>query len=217
MRDAAIVQVGEADGVHDYATDETLEFGRRRIAEFLPAKFADATASDPAVMQWVRDLVAGAVSGMRDGYPVVRTGPSLVLAGKAGRGKSWQSWGALRALSVSGVHCRWQAVTATGLFASMRPRHGVDTEEVFYEYANTAVLVIDDVGATKDTAWTDEVFDRLINVRYEWMRPTLITTNVIPGEFSEKFGERVASRLSEMASVVPFTGPDLRRGVPGVR
>jgi DNA replication protein DnaC len=115
------------------------------------------------------------------------------------------------------VFCRWQAVTATGLFASMRPRPGVDSEEVFEALATASVLVIDDVGATKDSAWTDEVFDRLINARYEWLRPTLITTNVAPGEFGEKFGERVTSRLMEMATVVPFMGPDLRRGVPSVR
>jgi DNA replication protein DnaC len=214
MNDAVIVRVGATDGVADYDVEDILKDGRKRAAEFVPPKFGAATVTNPVVEAWVRELVAGAVAGMRNGHPVVRTGGSLVLAGKAGRGKSWQAWAALRALSESGVHCWWQSVTATALFASLRPRHGVDSEEVFEDLAKASVLVVDDVGATKDSAWTDEVFDRLVNTRYEWMRPTLITTNVPPGEFGEKFGERVASRLMEMSVVVPFTGRDLRRGVP---
>lgn len=212
MSEGIAVRVTAADGVEQL--DDILQMGRQRAKENVPPKYATATVTHPQVDQWITELVAGAVRDMHDGYPVVRTGPSLVLAGKAGRGKSWQAWGALRALSGAGVFSRWQSVTATGLFASMRPRHGVDTEEVFEGYATASVLVVDDVGATKDTAWTDEVFDRLINARYEWIRPTLITTNVAPGEFGEKFGERVTSRLIEMATVVPFTGPDLRLGVP---
>jgi DNA replication protein DnaC len=217
MSDGLMVRVTVDDGVADYDLDDILKAGRKRAAENVPAKYATATPTNPQVETWIRELVASAVRDMHNGYPIVRTGPSLVLAGKAGRGKSWQAWGALRALSGAGVFCRWQAVTATGLFASMRPRPGVDSEEVFEALATASVLVIDDVGATKDTAWSDEVFDRLINARYEWMRPTLITTNVLPGEFGEKFGDRVSSRLLEMATVVGFTGPDLRRGVPGVR
>jgi DNA replication protein DnaC len=217
MSDAVIVRVTTDAGVADYAIEEADKEGRVRLQEHLPARHRDATVTDPQVDRWVRDLIDEAVRGMRNQYPVIRSGPSLVLAGKAGRGKSWQAWGALRALSVSGVYCRWQFVTATGLFASLRPRQGVDSEEVFEGLAGASVLVIDDMGATKDSAWTDEVFDRLVNARYEWMRPTLITTNVPPSEFGEKFGERVTSRLMESATVVPFRGPDLRRGVPGVR
>jgi DNA replication protein DnaC len=217
MSGGLMVRVTVEDGVADYDLDEILKAGRKMAEENIPAKYATAKATYLQVEEWIQELVAGAVRDMRNGYPIVRTGSSLVLAGKAGRGKSWQAWGALRALSEAGVFCRWQAVTATGLFASMRPRPGVDSEGVFEALATASVLVIDDVGATKDSAWTDEVFDRLINARYEWMRPTLITTNVAPGEFGEKFGERVTSRLMEMATVVPFLGPDLRRGVHGVR
>jgi DNA replication protein DnaC len=87
----------------------------------------------------------------------------------------------------------------------------VDTEEVFESYAGASVLVIDDLGMSKDSAWTDEVLDRLVNHRYMHMSPMLITTNVPPPQFSAVFGDRVMSRLSEMATVVPFAGPDRRR------
>lgn len=209
-------RITQATGIEPYVTEEILEESRRRLEEFLPPMFATATATDPVVREWVKTLVDGAVEGMRSRHPVVRQGPSLVLAGKAGRGKSWQAWGAVRALAVSGVHCRWRVVGASQLLASLRPRHGVDSEDVFSGLEACEVLIIDDMGATKDSAWASEVFDRLINTRYEWQRPTLITTNVAPKLFEQEFGDRVSSRLMAMATVVSFTGPDLRRA-GGVR
>jgi DNA replication protein DnaC len=217
MSDAVIVRVTLDDGVADYAIEEADKEGRVRLQEQLPTRYADATVTDPLVDRWVRDLIEEALDGMRNQYPVIRTGRSLVLAGNAGRGKTWQAWGALRALAVSGVHCRWLFVTASDLFATLRPRHGIDSEDVFEDLVGAAVLVIDDLGAAKDSAWTEDMLGRIVDRRSKWIRPTLITTNVPPPAFSDKFGNRVASRLTEMASVVPFTGPDLRRGVPGVR
>lgn len=211
MSDPLIVRVQDGQGVDPYDLAEILNEAQKWLRESLPPKFAEAVVSDPVVRQWVCDLVAGALGGMRSGYPVVLEGPSLVLSGKPGRGKSWQAWGAVRALSVSGVRCRWAVTGASKLLSSLRPRHGVDSELVFEELESVPLLVIDDMGATKGSAWSDEVFDRLVNTRDEWGRPTLITTNVPPKLFEEQFGDRIASRLMGMATVVPFTGPDLRR------
>lgn len=207
-----IVQVGVDDGVEEHVTEGILDEGSQRLKEQLPLRYQTATVTVPEVEEWVRGVVAGAVSEMRMGNPLIRQGDSLVLAGNAGRGKSWQAWGAMRALSVSGVHCRWVFVTAEDMFAALRPRPGVDSEAVFEDYATRAsVLVIDDLGATKDSAWTEAVLGRIIDRRSKWIRPTMITTNIPPGRFGELFGARVTSRLVEMATVVPFTGPDLRR------
>jgi DNA replication protein DnaC len=217
MSDAKIVQVTPDDGATDYDIEDALKAGQVRLEQQLPTRYATATVTDPAVAQWVRDLVAEALTGMRSGCPVVRTGPSLALVGNAGRGKTWQAWGALRALSVSGVYCRWQFVTASDMFGSLRPRHGVDSEDVFEDLAGAAVLVIDDLGAAKDSAWTEDMLCRIVDRRSKWCRATLITTNVPPPMFSDTFGNRVASRLAEMATTVPFLGPDLRRQASGVR
>ncbi|MGH3779975.1 MAG: ATP-binding protein [Pseudonocardiaceae bacterium] len=207
-----VVEVTTADGAADYALDEGRATGRVLLETQLPRRYADSTVTDERVRAWVRDMVAEAVTGMRNGYPVVRSGPSLVLTGNPGRGKTWQVFGALRALSGSGVFCRWQFTTASDMLKSLRPRHGIDSFEVFEEFASVPLLVIDDLGAAKDSPWTEDQVGGIVDRRSKWMRPTLITTNV-PGKlFTEQFGERIASRLDEMATVVPFLGPDLRRG-----
>ena len=209
--DPLVTAITTADGVEQYVLQDIELESRRWSMDLIPTRYRDATVTVPAIRDWVSELVKGALRDMRAGHPVVRTGPSLVLAGPAGRGKSWQAWGAMRALSVCGAHCRWKFLTASDMFAQLRPRHGVDSEDEFDNISRAEVLVIDDLGAAKDSAWTEETLARVIDHRSKWVRPTLVTTNIPPPAFVDRFGDRVASRLAEMAVVVPFLGADLRR------
>ena len=211
VTDPLVTAITTEQGVDQYVLDDIEVESRRWAQDMLPTRYQDATVTVPEVRDWVIELVKRALRDMRAGHPVVRTGPSLVLAGPAGRGKSWQAWGAMRALSVCGAHCRWKFLTASDMFAQLRPRHGVDSEDEFDNIARAEVLVIDDLGAAKDSAWTEETLARVIDHRSKWVRPTLVTTNIAPPAFADRFGDRVASRLAEMATVVPFLGADLRR------
>jgi DNA replication protein DnaC len=209
-----IIRVSSDRGVNPLDIQDNITNGTQLLNESCPPKHSHAIVSVPAVDTWIDHLVDRALQEMRHDYPVITTGNWLIFVGKVGRGKTREAWAALRAISGSGVRCTWKFTTAANMFASLRPRTGVDSEEIFTTLATTGILVIDDLGTTKDSTWTNETFDRLVNTRYEWERPTIITTNVIPGSFDATFGERVTSRLVEIATVVPFTGPDLRRGTP---
>lgn len=211
MNDPRIATLTDMDGVDARDIQEILERSEKWTTEHLPPLWAGATASHPLVIQWVKDVVTEALANMKFGYPVIRTGPSLLLIGSTGTGKTHQSYGALRALSASGVLCFWRLTTAADLFAALRPRHGIDPEEVFHSYANTPILVLDDLGATKESDWTEETLHRLIDNRYVWQRPTLFTSNVRPSQFTDRLGERISSRISGMTTQVALTGPDRRR------
>jgi DNA replication protein DnaC len=211
------VRIPPDQGVDEYIIRDNIEYGAALLTERCPAKYATATVSVPAVGIWVDCLVSRALAEMRFGYPVIRGGPWLVLAGKTGRGKTWEAWAAIRALSLSGVRCTWKVVTAADMFVSLRPRAGLDSEEVMTGLVSTGVLVIDDLGLGKDSEWCHQELDRLVLARCACERPTVFTTNVPveapPGQpcFGTVFGDRVVSRMAEMATVVPFSGPDRRR------
>jgi DNA replication protein DnaC len=87
----------------------------------------------------------------------------------------------------------------------------VDLEAVFERHARADLLVLDDLGASKSTEWTEEINYRLVNHRYENELPTLFTSNVPPKELIGVLGMRVASRLVEMTTRVPLDGEDRRR------
>lgn len=215
MTSAQIATATERDGVDRHLLEEIAEGNLKWAASRVPRLFADATVTVPAVDDWVRELVALAVRRSRRGDPVIRNGPSLLLAGKVGRGKTWQTIGALRALTVSGCWCEWEFVYEPDWFDAMRPRAGVDSEEVFERYAGADVLVLDDMGCEPRSDWVSTKLCRLIDRRNRDMLPTLITTNVPPGRFTETFGDRVTSRLVELCREVRIEGPDRRKD--GVR
>lgn len=211
MNDPQITTVTDTDGVDARDRQEILERSQKWTTEHLPPLWTEATASHPLLTQWVNDVIAESLATMKFGYPVIRTGPSLLLIGGTGTGKTHQSYGALRALSTSGVLCFWRLTTAADLFTALRPRPGIDHEEVFHSYANTPVLVLDDLGATKESEWTEETLHRLVDNRYAWKRPTLFTSNIRPSQFTDRLGERIASRIDGMTTQVALTGPDRRR------
>lgn len=182
----------------------------RRI-EAIPVRYANATVTVPDVADWVRTLVAEAVAAARGPAVPIKTGPSLLLLGPTGTGKTYLTYGALRALAVSGVNCHWKVTTAADAYAALRSRPKYDHEAEFDRLARVQLLVLDDLGAAQPTPWTEEINYRLINYRYERELPTVITSNVPTRRLGDNVGERVASRLIEMCTRVVLKGDDRRR------
>lgn len=192
-----------------HAHAEALERGRKAMAEKIPPHYADAVLDVPGVTVWVRTLVRS-IDSDRRAVPQLNRGRSLLILGPTGTGKSHAVYAALRALSVCGVPAAWTFTTAADLYARLRPRQDVDSEEEFGAFARVPVLALDDLGAAKNSDWTEQVNYRLINHRYEHELPTLITSNVPVKELGSALGSRVASRLTEMADRVVLRGADRR-------
>ncbi|MGW1718854.1 ATP-binding protein [Streptomyces sp. NBC_01485] len=175
----------------------------------IPARYRRALADHPQITAWA-DHISGA-GRPGPGGPGIAEGPSLLIAGPTGTGKTYQAYGAVRALLRRGVRLRWEATTTADLYARLRPRAGHDAERDLQTLARCPLLLMDDLGAAKTSEWTEELTYRLINHRYEHMLPTLITTNLPIPELRTALGDRVTSRLAEMTERVVLTGPDRRR------
>lgn len=173
-----------------------------------PARYRNAVADHPAVVAWAETFVAGA-----------RDLPGLLLLGGVGRGKTHQAYGALRRATQAlrphpGVGFRgisWNAHTFADLMATLRPRTGVDTEAELDRYRKLDLLLIDDLAAGKASEWVEEVTYRIVNGRYEDMRPTIYTSNLPLDQLRDSIGDRIASRLAETCTRVVLDGPDRRR------
>jgi DNA replication protein DnaC len=91
------------------------------------------------------------------------------------------------------------------------------------------VLVLDELGAKRTTAWVEETVFYIINQRYNQKKVTIFTTNYPdidePEDNRESFykkggdnlvdriGVRLRSRIYEMCKVVPMEGKDFRREI----
>ncbi|MFJ3905746.1 ATP-binding protein [Streptomyces sp. NPDC090025] len=183
-----------------------LELAEARI----PARFRHALADHPQVTAWAKTIARAGRPGPA-GAPGIAEGPSLRIVGPTGTGKTHQAYGAIRSLLAAGVRLRWEAVTAADLYARLRPRPGFENERDLQSLMRCPLLLLDDLGATKTSEWTEEVTYRLINHRYEHLRPTLITSNLTTDALRTALGDRVSSRLAQMTERVTLDGPDRRR------
>ncbi|NUQ98062.1 MAG: ATP-binding protein [Streptomyces sp.] len=198
-----------------YSAQNVARWSILEAAKVVPVHYAAAVAENPDVLQWIAELKANALQRQQsNGAPIasVQHGRSLILLGPTGTGKTYQAYAAIREFAITGVVARWEVTTAPDMYAALRPRHGIDSEAEFRRYRNAAVLLVDDLGASKATEFTEEVNFRLIDWRYKHHLPTLFTSNALPKDLAERLGARVASRLREMCQSVPVLGQDRRRG-----
>lgn len=177
----------------------------------MPPRYRDAVATHPQVLAWVRQVADQAVAPSTGARRQVATGPSLLMAGVVGSGKTHEAYGAVRALVQAGIGVRWRATTAADLYAELRPSSGTDSERVLAAYSREPLLVLDDLGAAKSTEFVEEQTYRLINRRYIHLLPTLITTNLPIKDLKAYLGDRVTSRLAQMTTRVEFEPVDRRR------
>ena len=140
--------------------------------------------------------------------------PWLFVHGTVGNGKTH-----LAAAAVNSLRARGRAVlfiNAPAFFDWLRASFDSGFDESVQErmarITHAPLLVVDDIGAEKQSEWTVERSYLVVNERYVTRRPTFWTTNVPP----ERLDARVRSRLLS-GKVVQVAAPDYRRTVYKMR
>lgn len=167
----------------------------RKIA-FIPPRYRQAEVDVPIIKAWIGDFVT-------TDYP-----DSLLLTGPTGTGKTHQLWAVARWMANADISVAYHAVPM--LMLRLRPG-GDDPVELITSLGQVDVLLLDDLGAEKRSEYVETSLHQILDVRYQWKRPSLFATNVAPSELAQAVGERLSSRLAEMCVTVPVTGVDRRR------
>jgi DNA replication protein DnaC len=180
---------------------------RQHAADNIPPRYADASLDRADVWQWL----LGALTDPKES-------PSLLLTGITGTGKTHLAYAALRLAGESGHRgLSWVATSTAALYGDLRPSAKRDTEAAFAKVTGAPLLLLDDLGAAKTTEWTEEITYRLIDHRYNHCLPSIFTSNAKRGELTERLGDRIGSRLTEMCQKLVLEGTDRRRAAdPGL-
>lgn len=197
-------------GHPEYHRRQRIQVAVSRWETATPRRYQQAAATHPQVTAWADRVIADpATAGI------------LLLTGPFGTGKTHQAYGALRRIAEAGIdHFAMIATTAPDMYALLRP--GGSDQGIQHEIKRLGripLLLVDDLGTEKISEFTEEATYRLLNERYNECRPMIITTNLparATGQLDlvDKLGERIVSRLSQIATVVPIEGADRRRDRP---
>ena len=88
--------------------------------------------------------------------------------------------------------------------------------EILDKVSYIDLLLLDDVGMDRPSQWIKSTYWTLMDRRYDWMLPVVVTTTKpFEGEgeiLADRIGEGAASRLLGLCqgNVIDMTGPDLR-------
>jgi DNA replication protein DnaC len=152
----------------------------------------------------------------------------LLLIGPSGVGKTHLAVASLKELirrGHGGLFCDYRE-----LLKEIQASYNPASEPI----RNVEVLVLDDLGASKPSAWVLDIIGLVLNARYNERRVTILTTNYFdevpnaepaprsPGgqrvavredALADRIGARMRSRLYEMCRTVEVFAPDFRREV----
>ena len=178
------------------------------FAPSVPREFRDAhwatwheTADNRHAMRAGRELLAPGDDG-----------PDLYLCGPVGSGKT--------RLACTVLNEAWQSdkrsvafVRVPMLLYRLQPRDGVDQFEMLDRLIETALVVLDDLGAERETAtdYTRRTLLMLYEARHDAGRRTVWTSNRTPRAIGEFMGDdRLASRIAGRCRIVALEGRDWR-------
>jgi DNA replication protein DnaC len=146
-----------------------------------------------------------AVPGVAEAYEVARRyaeDPNgwLILQGGYGCGKTHLAAAIARTREEAGETVFFSIAPdlLDHLRATFAPASEITYDELFDRVRHVGLLVLDDLGSENATAWATEKLFQIINYRYNYRLPTVITTNV---RLLSHLDERIRSRLSDLGLV----------------
>lgn len=103
--------------------------------------------------------------------------------------------------------------TLSKLMQEMNADYGRDKAEWENKIKTYPLMVIDDLGVERDTEYSYEQIENIIDLRYRSKLPVIVTTNISKTDLmnlNDVRKERVWSRLREMCTAYVITGKDRR-------
>ncbi len=137
----------------------------------------------------------------------------LLFYGDAGLGKTYLCNCIAKALLDEGHQVIYQtAFKITEILEDYKfQKQGGTLAKAHYQLLfDCDLLIIDDLGTEMPNTFTVSELFNIINTRLMQNKKIVISTNVLPTEFVQIYGDRIASRILSNFQLLKFVGDDLR-------
>lgn len=128
-----------------------------------------------------------------------------------GSGKTYLSTILGNELTRRGKWVRWYSVAnlLQELKASYDRDSGTSSAAIIDRCKEAEVLILDDIGVEKQSAWVNEIMYSILDARMTHCLPTIFTSNCRPRELA--YDERVLDRITRMTELVEMPEENVRR------
>ena len=144
-------------------------------------------------------------------------GQGLYIHGTTGSGKTHLAVGILKTLIAN--HYSGVFFNVTSLFDQIRrnmdPAAPSGAAEALEARLQSSIVVLDDLGVQRTSAWVVDRLYAMINAIYEDCRTLIITSTLKPSELEQTYDRSIVSRIIGMCKVVELEGADQRRPKTG--
>lgn len=140
-----------------------------------------------------------------------KSGKGLLLHGNIGSGKSYLAACIANKLIDNNNTC---LMTNFNKIINRLSEKFEGRQDILDNLMNYDLLIIDDLGAERNTEYVNEIMFAIIDARYRSGKPLIITTNLDLKEMAENTNldrQRIYSRIFEMCIPVEFKGSDRRK------
>lgn len=136
----------------------------------------------------------------------------LLFYGSVGRGKTFYAGCIANSLIEQGIPVIMTNVPA--LITAMSKDFEKDKSVILQRISYVSLLVLDDLGVERNTAYGYEKLQEIIDTRYRSGKPLIVTTNLSPKELKEPEDiryQRVYDRILEMCHPIHVEGESRRQ------
>jgi DNA replication protein DnaC len=200
----------------ELAAKELRDLRERTELCMIPRRFVDKTFENYDKDTDSRSRNFQACKDYADGFEGhFKAGRCMIMSGSVGTGKTHLAISIARhVLQAFGATARY--TTVSNLLSDMKSTYGGDSrrtdQDVLDEVIYPNLLILDEVGTTKQSEFEMSTIFNLINARYESMRPTIVISNLGLSQISDAIGERCYDRLREDGGIgLLFMGDSNRK------
>lgn len=147
----------------------------------------------------------------RDWLNIRRGASTLFVTGVNGSGKSSYAVAMIRMVKARYPASRIRFVTPV-VFSDVTKGMVEDSGkgDIYNQWFELNPIVLDDIGAVRDTPHVTEKLVHLMMKRHEEIKKTIVTTNLTVAQFAEYVDPRIASRLQQ-GMMIDMGKVDLRK------
>lgn len=209
-QDAAV----RAEDAKKKARDREEAQQKRRKWADIPEMFTGVTLKGYRRMPGTEEAFAAVKDYLLNRKDNFKSGRGLILMGAVGCGKTHLGCAILNCALEDGYRAAYWNVPQQLEMLMYGNADDADQARILDKALLAQVLLLDDLGAEKSSAWTQKELVIILDERYRENKPTIITSNLMLAndELRKTCGDRAYSRLcSDHYRAVALTAEDFRR------